>query len=150
MTTGENNGARLQQAGYPFALIEEGELKPHERVETPHLESLIKDISSDGVLRCPVLVDRHSLVILDGHHRVSALRCLGCRLIPAYLVDYSDPSIAVTRWKEDICMEVSKKTVVEAGLTGSLYPPKTSRHCWPCQPAEHPVSIEALRQLAGA
>jgi len=39
------------------------------------------------------------MVILDGHHRVSALRLLGCALTPVYLVDYEHPSIKVTRWR---------------------------------------------------
>ena len=111
--------AAQEQVGalYSFALIETAALVPHEQVDQDRLLLLVKQIARDGALYSPVMVDRSSMVILDGHHRVSALKLLGCDLTPVYLVDYRDPSIRVTQWREDV--KVSKQSVVEAGLQGS-------------------------------
>lgn len=96
------------------------------------------------MLRCPVLVDRNSFVILDGHHRVLALKRLGCGVIPSYLVDYRDPGVEVTVW-EPATVKITKESILNAALSGNLYPPKTSKHVWPARFGEHPVPIEVLR-----
>jgi hypothetical protein len=137
----------LQEQGrrvYLFALVETATLLPHEQVEQERLLILVKQIESDGALHSPVIVDRNSMVILDGHHRVKALKLLGCALTPVYLVDYSDPSIRVTQWRD---VRVSKREVVEAGLSGRLYPPKVSRHVWRVPPRERPVPLSLLREF---
>jgi len=46
----------------------------------------------------PVIVDKETLVVLDGMHRVAALQHLGCKLIPVCLVNYNNPSITVRSW----------------------------------------------------
>jgi hypothetical protein len=46
----------------------------------------------------PVIVDKETLVVLDGMHRVAALQHLGYKLIPVCLVTYSNPSITVRSW----------------------------------------------------
>ena len=62
------------------------------------LRRLLHEIEDEGALWCPVIVDRESMVVLDGTHRVYALRSLGCRYVCAYFVDYGDPEIWVERW----------------------------------------------------
>jgi ParB-like chromosome segregation protein Spo0J len=81
--------AQEQACGiYSFALVETAALVPHEEVDQERLLLLVKQIARDGALFSPVMVDRSSMVILDGHHRVNALKLLGCILTPVYLVDY--------------------------------------------------------------
>ncbi len=140
--------AAQEQVGalYSFALIETAALVPHEQVDQDRLLLLVKQIARDGALYSPVMVDRSSMVILDGHHRVSALKLLGCDLTPVYLVDYRDPSVRVTQWREDV--KVSKQSVVEAGLSGQPYPPRVSRHEWGFPPKERPVPLSLLRFFA--
>jgi len=130
---------------YPFALVETDSLRPHEQVDEAHLRRLTEEIRRDGVLYRPVLVDRQSLVILDGHHRVLALRHLGCRFAPAYLVDYDDARIQVWPRRRDV--PVSKSSVIQTGTSGRLYPPKTSRHVFPEEPAARPMPLAALGSL---
>lgn len=128
---------------YSFALIDSAALVPHEQVDRDRLLLLVGEIARDGALHYPVMVDRSSMVILDGHHRASALKLLGCHLTPVYLVDYGHPSITVTQWRDDI--GVSKQAVVQAGLSGRLYPPKVSRHEWGVPPAGRQVPLSLLR-----
>ena len=128
-----------------FGIVSVMALVPHEQIIEDHLQELLETICRDGVLRQPVIVDRASMVILDGHHRVSAMKRLSCPLIPAYLVDYSDPSIVVHPRRADI--PVDKESVVRTGLRGIPYPPLTSRHEWPSAPDCCPVALADLVDL---
>ena len=111
-----------------YAVVELSKLRGHERTEEPLLRKLVDQIRADGFLRRPVLVEAEHLVILDGHHRVEALRLLGCARIPVYLVDYGDPDIDVTIWPGATVARVTKAEIVDRGVRGNLFPPKTTRH----------------------
>ena len=124
---------RLAVPGGPFtqvryAVVELARLRGHEQTREPLLRKLVDQIRSDGFLRRPVLVEAEHLVILDGHHRVAALQLLGCARIPVYLVDYGDPEIDVTTWPGAIVATVTKGEVVDRGVRGHPFPPKTTRH----------------------
>ena len=71
---------------------------PHEETRPNILSELSRCIARQGYFSQPVMVDRDSLVVLDGTHRVSALKNLHCLRIPACLVNYSDPSIDLGAW----------------------------------------------------
>ncbi|MFQ6053043.1 MAG: ParB N-terminal domain-containing protein [Candidatus Bathyarchaeia archaeon] len=81
-----------------IALVEIDRLHLHEETLPEMLEALVRRIDGDGVLKAPVIVDRDTFVVLDGMHRVKALRSLDCRFICACLVDYMDPGIKVETW----------------------------------------------------
>jgi len=74
----------------------------HEEIIPEMLEKLAKEIRMDKALRHPVIVDENSFVVLDGMHRVAALKMLNCRRIPVCLVDYKNPSITVGAWYRTI------------------------------------------------
>jgi hypothetical protein len=80
----------------------------------------------DGILKRPIVVDRSTKIILDGHFRFNALKQLGCSKIPVFFVDYDSPHILVEGWRDG--ETVTKEDVVRAGLTGKKLPPKTSKH----------------------
>ncbi len=78
-------------------MVKMEKLKPHEDV-LPHLvDKLIEDVKRRGLLH-PVVVDKSTYVIIDGHHRVEALKRLGLEKIPALLVDYKSSIISLRRW----------------------------------------------------
>src|SRR2546427_12158141 len=84
-------------------------------------------IRKDGYLRRPVLVADGELVILDGHHRVEAVRALGARVIPAYLIDYFSDIVRLSTWPDAEGSVVTKEEVIPRGRTGDLFPPQTAR-----------------------
>lgn len=86
-------GLRLE-----IALFETERLLLHEDIIPASLEKLRGQIEKDGVLKSPVIVDKRSRVVLDGMHRVTSLRDLGCRFTCVCFVDYGDPRIKVDRW----------------------------------------------------
>lgn len=111
---------------HKIALVSIDRVRPHECVVEERVRELLRDLVSLPVLRKPVVVDEETLTLLDGHHRLKALRRLGVELIPAALVKYSDPRIVVRRWGSGEIIE--KRLVVERAMEGRLFPPKTTRH----------------------
>jgi hypothetical protein len=101
-------------------------LRPHEEVIAEKVNQVKRDILGRGYVKYPVLVDLKTFVILDGHHRVEALKQLGFDKAPVFFVDYSKSYIIVKSFRKDFT--VTKQLVVEAGLSNRLLPPKTSRH----------------------
>ena len=70
----------------------------HEEIIPELLEKLIRNIENVGYLKHPIILDEKSHVVLDGMHRVAALKRLGCLRIPACMVNYESPFIIVGCW----------------------------------------------------
>lgn len=107
-------------------LVRMDELKPHERVNPEYLRELKEEIRCDGVLKFAIAVNKNRNIILDGHHRVAALKELGCTKIPVIFVDYSSSDIEVQSQKNGI--HLTKEKILKAGLGLKKLPPKTSKH----------------------
>ncbi len=54
------------------------------------------------MLKHPIIVDKKTFVVLDGMHRVAALKRLNCKKIPVCLVDYENPAVTVGCWYRTI------------------------------------------------
>lgn len=105
----------------------------------------IERLRKDGFVRRPLLVEAEHFVILDGHHRYEALKRLGCRKVPVYLVDYQDEGIGLTTWPRAIVSHVAKEEVIARGLGGDLFPPKTTRHRVSMDLGDVRVPLDELR-----
>ncbi|RLI08434.1 ABC transporter ATP-binding protein [Candidatus Bathyarchaeota archaeon] len=110
-----------------IALVETGRLLLHEETIPDILEALTRRIEEDGVLRAPVIVDRKTLVVLDGMHRVKALRLLGCRFACTCLVDYMNPEIKVDRWCRTVRPLDARKAAEVAEDLGLRLDPRPPR-----------------------
>ncbi|MFQ5837726.1 MAG: ParB N-terminal domain-containing protein [Thermoplasmata archaeon] len=119
-------------------------LRPHESLIPELLKETTEGIKRDGYVRTPILVENRHHIILDGHHRYQALLDLGCKRIPAYLVDYFDEGIRVETWPGAVVDHITKEEVVEAALRGHLFPPKTTRHIPETPPEDSVVRLEDL------
>lgn len=100
-------------------------LRPHEQTSRRLVDRLAEEIRRDGFLRKAILVDKETLTILDGHHRIEALRKLGCKRVPCLLIDYLSPRILVEGGGGK---KIPKEHVIEVGIMGRPMPPKTTRH----------------------
>ena len=105
--------------------IEIRKLNPHEQVIEENLKKLLTSLKVEKRLKEPIIVDEETKVILDGHHRAKAFSLLGLKEIPCKLVDYSSEDITVEPHQNG---DVTKEEVIEKGLSGELFPPKTSKH----------------------
>jgi len=83
---------------FRITLIDIGDLKPHEEIIEQLVTELARSIRDQKEVRDPLIVDRQSLVILDGMHRYNALKKLNCQRAPACLVEYDDERIGVGAW----------------------------------------------------
>src|SRR4030042_6952405 len=109
-----------------ICLIEIEELKEHEEIRPDYLEEFKNEILSDGILKMPIAVDKKTYIILDGHHRLHALKKIGCQRIPVILFDYQSPEIKVLPHREGEI--VTKEMIIQTALAGRKMPPKTSKH----------------------
>ena len=82
------------------------ELLLHEDENVERTAKLQERIRADGFLRNPVIVAKAAgpsqlhYLLLDGVHRISALRNLGCRDVVAQLIDYSSEGVKVEVWHQ--------------------------------------------------
>lgn len=117
-------------------------LKPHEEICPIHLRNLMARIKKNECIKNPIIVDKGTMVILDGHHRYNSLKLMGYNFAPCCLVDYQSSDIGVTCWRDE--EKISKNEVIAAGLSGKLLPHKTSRHIIPNRPFGLNIPLENL------
>ncbi len=103
---------------FRITFIDLDDLKPHEEVIEQAVRQLVKAIREENEVRDPLIVDKQSLVILDGMHRYNALKKLGCQRAPVCLVDYDDERIGVGAWSR--CFNVTNPDVLAAEALGAL------------------------------
>ncbi len=82
---------------------------PHEET-IQELSSILKDqIRNDGFQRDPIIVDGETRVVLDGMHRVRALKDLGARHVVCQLADYSSREVKLDSWARVVRDEGTEK-----------------------------------------
>ena len=110
-------------------LVDINWLKAHEEVHPKKVIELFEMTLRWGGYTKPLLLDRKTGTILDGHHRFEVGKKLKLKLIPAIVTDYfEDERITVTTWPNSEIKKIGKEDVIEMALSGNLYPPKTSKH----------------------
>jgi L-serine kinase (ADP) len=81
-----------------ITLRKTSDLRPHEETVAEDLKKLVRALQENPVLRHPIIADRITGTVLDGTHRLAAVKQLKCNFIPSALVDYNDPQITIERW----------------------------------------------------
>jgi len=109
-----------------FRLIRLRDLREHEEIEPKAVDQLVKEIRRTKVVADPIWVAAGSGIILNGHHRVAALRRLGAERVPAWVVEYYSPDVRLERWGEG--PPIPKAEVERRAAERKLFPPKTTRH----------------------
>jgi len=104
-------------------------LKPHEQVKERNRDKLLEMTKRWGGYTKPLIVDKRTGAILDGHHRHSIAVIMGLKRVPALCVDYlDDERIQVDVWPGCGRDTLSKQEVIAMSLSEDLFPPKTSKH----------------------
>ena len=102
-------------------------LRAHEEYVEARVVELVERFRRSGSVDYAVVADRETGTLIDGHHRLEALRRLGAKQVPAVLVDYHDAAIGIRTWREGEKVP-TKDEVIARAKRGELYPPKTTRH----------------------
>tara|TARA_B110000438_G_scaffold237476_1_gene234889 strand:+ start:141 stop:602 length:462 start_codon:yes stop_codon:yes gene_type:complete len=124
-------------------------LLSHEEIIAKKVDQLEKMTLRWNAYVLPLVVDRNTGTILDGHHRYTVAKRLNLLCLPCVMVDYlNDDSIELGLWPNSGKDSIEKSDVVNAALSGDLFPPKTSRHRLP----DHlpPISIPLSRLMLPA
>jgi hypothetical protein len=106
-------------------LVNINKLKCHEAVVQDRKNSLkeyLKSLSPD-ILISSVIVCNKTQMIVDGHHRFSALKELGVSLIPVTYINYDSDYI-----KTHIDDSITKNEILSACESNNLLLPKSSKH----------------------
>lgn len=112
-------------------------LRPLEKVFPNHLKILSKIIMDSGVIESPIIADEKTGIVIDGSHRYIFFLKYGYKEAVVKFVNYNDENIRIGTHLmhrhiiEGSAINISKKEVIERGLTGNLFPPRTTRHFFP-------------------
>ncbi|MFX0163397.1 MAG: ParB N-terminal domain-containing protein [Candidatus Hodarchaeota archaeon] len=92
----------LENSVDPFVLelciLHVNDVYPHEETILPRVLRISRNMEKKGIVLDPLLVSKGSLAILDGNHRLEALKRIGARFFPACLLPYDDHLIEVKTW----------------------------------------------------
>ena len=127
-------------------------LKPLEKVFLYHLKNLSKMILSKGIVQTPIIADKKHGIVLDGSHRYIFFLMNGFKEVPVKFVDYHDEHIRVGsrlihRYLIEEKIKISKQEVIKRGLSGNLFPPRTTRHFFPFRKNERiNLSLDSLKK----
>ncbi len=109
-------------------LININKLISHEMVSQRKLKQVREDLLIKGYVKNPVVVDIKNNIILDGHHRIAALKQLGANKAPVFLVNYRDKKIKVSLRRKEFKFIDIKQAVINYCLQGKIFPSKTTKH----------------------
>ena len=108
----------------PIHFVHVKRVRPNECHYSNHAVTLADTILREQLWRIPIAVERTSLAVMDGHHRLEAARQLRLKYIPCLLLDYDCVKVDATRQG----YLVNPHEIVRRARTGELYPPKTTHH----------------------
>ena len=108
-------------------IVDINNLVPHEKICRENLEKVKLSIKTEKIIKEPILVDKKTNVILDGHHRYNSLLELGCSKIPVLLVNYQSKEVKLDFFR-NIYQYLTKDEILECAKCGNLFPKKTTKH----------------------
>ncbi|HWG92214.1 MAG TPA: ParB N-terminal domain-containing protein [Candidatus Thermoplasmatota archaeon] len=126
-----------------LAIVDVKALKPHEQIVEKHVTELVEAIRKAGGITRPILADRETLTVLDGHHRLEALKRLRIPHAPVQLVNYHAKDILLDVWRKNEPVP-TKDEVIARAMAGDLYTPKTTRHILKEELREVKISLKEL------
>ncbi len=124
------------------------ELKAHEETIPERVERIQSEILESGKVVTPLWVDLEHRIVLNGHHRLAALKNLGCHSAPVLFVDYDDSNVTVGICPGAQISEISKEEVVQAALSGPLFPPRSSLHALQLVEPDFQTPLSLLRKIS--
>ncbi|MFA6427729.1 MAG: ParB N-terminal domain-containing protein [Candidatus Magasanikbacteria bacterium] len=125
-------------------LLDISQLKTHEKTSPKRVRKVVELIKKKGQFIKPIIVEKNTHVILDGHHRIEALKKLGYTRAPCFLVDYMDDEVRVYLRRKDLPMNLIKQFILSVALTDNSFERKTTRHYIPDRRGKIHVALEKL------
>jgi L-serine kinase (ADP) len=115
----------------------------HENVDKRKVEALVLEISKTRVLRHPIVVEKDTRLVLDGHHRLAAFKALNMKNIPSQVISYDRIYVKIRR--PVIEQAILKAGIIRYILEGNIFPVKTTKHRLPKEILESiPINIDTI------
>ena len=103
----------------------------------------LKDkIVEEKIWRIPLILEKKTLAIMDGHHRFNVAKLIGLSKVPAILLSYEQGHVALTSWRDDIYID--KNIIFDFISERKLFPHKTTRHIITPNPEELEIPLSFL------
>tara|TARA_X000000950_G_scaffold268086_1_gene345228 strand:- start:105 stop:542 length:438 start_codon:yes stop_codon:yes gene_type:complete len=102
-------------------------LLPHEEIDESNLKKLIQFILEENKFTTPIIVDKKTNLIIDGHHRFFAAKSLKLQKIPVFQINYLQKEITVKE-KSSEGKILSKKLIIKFSKAQTLLPKKSTFH----------------------
>ncbi|KLU15849.1 hypothetical protein AFK69_03020 [Xenorhabdus sp. GDc328] len=107
-------------------LVSIKDLYPHEETDPINFAVLLDKINQEGQWRIPLIIDRDTGIIMDGHHRYNVAAILGFSVVPCYEMSYLSEKVIILDWKTGA--PFCYKRIIDYVKSGRVFPPKTTRH----------------------
>lgn len=117
----------MQHDTWSIELISIDQILPNEEHDELRLLEVLASIEHSGRWTAPIVLERTSLAVMDGHHRLAAARRLCLSRVPCVLLDYLQVGVETRRPD----FRVDGERIVARSRARALYPPKTTRHIFP-------------------
>jgi len=116
------------------------DILPHEKVIVDKKEVLKSSLKykDEYIIISTILICSQSNMIIDGHHRYTALKELRYDKVPVTIVNYFSDKIIT-----DENDTFSKKEIIYRSKTGDLFEPKSTKHLVFCNDKLnwHPITL---------
>lgn len=85
---------------FNLKLLKISDIQLHETTETKRLRNIFDRIAKDRKLMNPVIVAKHNNkhILIDGANRLSSLVDIGCKLVLAQIIEYTESRIKLKNW----------------------------------------------------
>lgn len=121
-------------------LIATDHILPNEEHDEARMLEVLESIQHTGRWTAPIVLERTSLAVMDGHHRLAAARRLSLPRVPCLLLDYLQVDVVPRRPG----FRVDGDQIIARSRARELYPPKTTRHIFPQPLPDCSIDLRAL------
>lgn len=108
-------------------LIDLNSILPNEEHDKELARRIAKSMLDTRRWIVPIVLEKNSLSVMDGHHRLAAARLIGLRLVPSLLLEYTVVHVVSSREG----YVVTPDAIIERAVSHNLYPVKTTKHVFP-------------------
>jgi L-serine kinase (ADP) len=110
-----------------YKLTYTNELFPHEEVNETRVKEIIDSMTQNDLFTKPIIVDRMTKLIIDGHHRYNAAISIGLKRVPTFEVNYLQTRLKA--FKEDTNNHlISKNHIIKTAQSRKLLKTKATCH----------------------